>query len=495
VEADQATTQAKPGCSAARPRVWIVDDSPLDAQRAQRALDDHYLVEIFTDGSAVLEQLAASPPPDVLVLDWVMPGVSGIEVCRFLRTGSMARPQLAILLLTTQNETQQIVEGLATGANDYLVKPYADPELRARVDALIRWNGLLERAQKAEASVLQLLEHAPDPLISVDRDYRITYLNGEAQRALGQDAGALRGRPLSEVLVTLTPEHLGSAAQTSRPLPDIQIGDQIFSPTVRSLPSAGDARLTLALRDVTLRRQKEARRLDFYSIIAHDLRSPLSAMVMRTEMMLRGRRGILSAEVIADLRKLDGNMRRLVALINDFLDFARMEEAAHTMDRARVDLAELVVEVVDDFKPLVENTGQKLRVELKEGGVISVGDRRRLQQVVANLAANAIKFTPAGGTITLRASTVAGVCEVSVEDDGPGIPSDVVPQLFQRYTRAPGADAGGTGLGLLIVREIVEAHGGAVGVESTPGQGSRFWFRVPAGETSLPASAMTAATL
>ena len=79
-----------------------------------------------------------------------MPGVSGIEVCRFLRTGSPRR-QLAILLLTTQTQTQQIVEGLEAGANDYLVKPYADPELRARVDALIRWNGLLERAQKAEA--------------------------------------------------------------------------------------------------------------------------------------------------------------------------------------------------------------------------------------------------------------------------------------------------------------------------------------------------------
>jgi signal transduction histidine kinase len=506
--------------------VWIVDDSPLDAQRARQVLDGHYQVTVFGDGSAMLEHLASHPAPDVLVLDWVMPGVSGIEVCRFLREGSAPRPQLAILLLTMQTRTDDIVEGLAAGANDYLVKPYADPELRARVDALVRWNGLLDRAQKAEASVLQLLEHAPDPFISVDRHRLISYVNAEAQRALGQGTPGLLGRPLAEVLPALPMDQLGDAARTSRPLGDIEIGDRLFSPTIRSLPSAGDVGLTIALRDVTSRRRKESRRLDFYSIIAHDLRSPLAAMLMRTDLMLRGRRGVLSADVIADLRKMDSNMRRLVALINDFLDFARMEEAAHKMDRARVDLGELIGEVVDDFKPLAENTGQQIRVQVKEGGgkdghgkdghgkdghgkdghgkdghgkdgggkdgggkesgVVVLGDRRRLQQVLANLVANAIKFTPPLGCIGVYVRAAGPWCEVDVEDDGPGIPEEIMPTLFQRYSRGPNThvDAGGTGLGLLIVREIVEAHGGTVGVDRRPERGSRFWFRIPAVEPS-----------
>src|SRR6202012_4529282 len=116
---------------------------------------------------------------------------------------------LSILLLTMQTQTEQIVEGLGAGPNDYLVKPYADPELRARVDALVRWNGLLERAQKAEASVLQLLEHAPDPLGSVDRDHRISYVNAEAQRVLGQGAPELAGKPLREVLPAFPEQQLG----------------------------------------------------------------------------------------------------------------------------------------------------------------------------------------------------------------------------------------------------------------------------------------------
>lgn len=474
-----------------RPVIWVVDDSPRDAERARRVLEESYTVRVFTDGSAMLEHLAGNSPPDVLVLDWVMPGVSGIEVCGFLRDGSLPHRQIAILLLTVQTQTEQIVEGLAAGANDYLVKPYADPELRARVDALLRWNGLLERAQKAEARVADLLQHTPDPLISVDAHHRITYVNGETLRVLGQSASQLLGQKLAEALPVLAVDQLAEGARFSRPLPDIEIADQIFSPMVRAVPSDASGALTIALRNVTVRRQRESRRLDFYSMIAHDLRSPLGAMLMRVDMMLRGRRGVLSAELIADLRKMESHMRNLVALINDFLDFARMEEAAHKMERGRVDLPGLAAEIIEDFRPLVESTGQRVRVEAPDPigqPVVALGDRGRLQQVLTNLVANAIKFTPPGGHITVRPRVVESWCEVAVEDDGPGIEPEVLPTLFQRYSRGPSVtrDAGGTGLGLLIVREIVEAHGGVAGVDSTPGHGSRFWFRVPAAEAVAP---------
>jgi signal transduction histidine kinase len=183
---------------------------------------------------------------------------------------------------------------------------------------------------------------------------------------------------------------------------------------------------------------------------------------------------------------MEKNIRSLVELINDFLDFARMEESAHKMELARVDLAALVAEIVEDLKPLVESTQQRIEVDARPGQPIVLGDRRRLQQVATNLIANAIKFTPAGGHLNVAVRVKDHRCEVSVEDDGPGITSAVLPTLFQRYSRGPSTskDAGGTGLGLLIVREIVEAHGGDVGVESAPGRGSRFWFRLPAVETA-----------
>jgi two-component system phosphate regulon sensor histidine kinase PhoR len=181
---------------------------------------------------------------------------------------------------------------------------------------------------------------------------------------------------------------------------------------------------------------------------------------------------------------MDANMRRLVALINDFLDLARMEEAGHKMARARVDVGALLGEVVDEFRPLVTNTRQQVDIQAAPEAFVVLGDKSRLQQVVTNLLANAIKFAPPEGHISLRARRVEQTCEVTVEDDGPGIPADVLPALFKRYSRAPKQrhELGGTGLGLLIVREIVEAHGGTVGVDSAPGKGSRFWFRVPSAD-------------
>jgi two-component system phosphate regulon sensor histidine kinase PhoR len=151
------------------------------------------------------------------------------------------------------------------------------------------------------------------------------------------------------------------------------------------------------------------------------------------------------------------------------------------MARARVDMGELLAAVADEFKPLVDNTRRELRIE---GRGIAIGDRDRLQQVLTNLVANALKFVPANGHIVLQARQVGAWCEVTVEDDGPGIAPELLPRLFQRYSRGPSlhTTGGGTGLGLLIVREIVEAHGGSVGVDSTPGLGCRFWFRVPAAD-------------
>jgi DNA-binding response OmpR family regulator len=116
---------------AARSKVWIVDDSPLEAGFARRALSE-FEVEEFRDGSTMLERLASGVAPDVVVLDWHMPGLSGVEICQYLRS-NRATAALPILLLTVQSQTRDVVEGLRAGADDYVKKPYAGEELVARL--------------------------------------------------------------------------------------------------------------------------------------------------------------------------------------------------------------------------------------------------------------------------------------------------------------------------------------------------------------------------
>jgi two-component system phosphate regulon sensor histidine kinase PhoR len=177
-----------------------------------------------------------------------------------------------------------------------------------------------------------------------------------------------------------------------------------------------------------------------------------------------------------NLEKLDQRLRSLVELINDFLDLARLEGAAYRIAPEEVDLIGLVERVYEDFLPLIERA--QLQYTAPHGAVTVPGDPGRLSQVITNLLGNAIKFTPPLGQIQVELRSEPRYVEVSVRDTGTGVDPALQGKLFQRYARAEHS-AGGTGLGLLIVREIVEAHGGVVGVESSPGKGSRFWFRLP----------------
>lgn len=478
-----------------RPLVWVVDDSPLDLAHARRAIGDVCETRAFTDGSSVIEQLATTrpPPPDVLVLDWVMPGVSGIEVVRFMRAEGQL-PQVPVLLLTARGEPQQIVEGLSAGANDYLAKPYHDEELRARVAALVRTSRLLDRALKAEESVRVLLANAPDALVVVDAQGAITYANEEAARLLGSDSGALVGQTIGALVPDLSFRNISIGPGTGLlPLPDVTVGGRVLSPSIRVLPTDTAASTTIAFRDVTERRRSEARRIDFYSVMAHDLRSPLNAMLMRIEALLSGRRGPITAEALSDLRKLQASSRGMAKMIKDFLDLARMEGAGYKVGRETVDLATLVTKIVEELRPVAGASGLTLEWSRPQDAARVVGDPDRLTQVMSNLIGNAIKFTPAGGLIRVAVDPLEDTVRTSVTDTGTGIAPELLPALFNRFTQGrSGHRAAGWGLGLMIVREIVEAHGGRLDVRSEVGKGSAFSFRLPRVSAAAAADAPAA---
>jgi PAS domain S-box-containing protein len=454
--------------------VWVVDDSRLDMERARRVLVRDYEVQTFVDGSAALEAVAAGANPDLIVLDWVMPGVSGVDVCRFLRAAGPHTQKIGVLLLTVHRDTEQIVEGLSAGANDFLAKPYEDEELRARVASLIRTRELVDGLERVQHENRKLLESAPDPFLVVDASGQLTFANELALEILG--TRSVIGLPIDELLPELHLDRVElGPRETIVPLSDLEVSGRRFSPTLRKTVE-GDT--VVALRDVTERRILDERRLDFYSMIAHDLRTPLNAMTLRINAMQEAQRHGVSANVQRDLEKLDTRLHSLVELINDFLDLARLEGAAYRLARDEVDLQELMERVREDFSPLIERAKLDFIITPSEPPVTAPGDANRLSQVLTNLFGNAIKFTPPQGRIEVETRIEERHVEVSVSDTGHGIEPAKQSKLFQRYSRA-GHSEGGTGLGLLIVREIVEAHGGVVGVESRPGEGSRFWFRLP----------------
>jgi two-component system phosphate regulon sensor histidine kinase PhoR len=355
----------------------------------------------------------------------------------------------------------------------------------ARVASLARAKDLLERVERAEAMSRSLLEGSPDALLAwSDATRRITFANRPAEEALGAPREALVGRPLEEVLPDLALFRGGRGE--SIPLPDLALNGRVYAPTARQL--GGEERATiLSLRDVSERRVAETRRLDFYSIIAHDLRGPLGAVLMRSEQVARGRHGPPPAGLVADMRKIEHSVRSMVSLINDFLDMARLESTGYELRREPVNVKRLVQDTAEELRPLLEASGLQWQDDADGADPWVLGDRRRLAQVIHNLVGNAIKFTPAGGRVQARIASRDGEVEITINDTGPGIPPEWLSRVFQRYTRMDASSgAGGSGLGLMIVREIVEAHGGRVGVESTVNMGSTFWVRLPRVDPPAP---------
>ncbi len=471
------------------PVVWIVDDSRTDAERARQALADRYQVVLFSDGAAVVEALAQRIPPQVILLDVLMPDVSGIEVCRFVRQGRPETADLPIILLTAQRDPDEIAEGLAAGANDFVSKPFHEAELRARVSAVVHTRQLVLRSERAEARVRELMSQAPDALLAFDDRGLLVAANLEATRVFAAPQEALTGRSIRELLPGLQDGDLPVAQRGGEAvlLPDVALGGRVFAPMMRATDIP--AGFTISLRDVTETRREETRRLDFYSMVAHDLRSPLTAILLRSSLIRRGKHGILPAGLLGDIEKIESTIHSLVALINDFLDLARLQGAGLKLAREELDVVAVVEEALDELRPLADASGLTLQLSVPIERIRVLGDRRRLGQVLANLLSNAIKFTSAGGWLRVQVAEGNGSVQVGIQDNGPGIPAEDLPTLFDRFTRARSTEhkVVGTGLGLMIVRQIVEAHGGRVWVESKLGQGSAFWFEIP--KPSAPGTA------
>ena len=237
--------------------------------------------------------------------------------------------------------------------------------------------------------------------------------------------------------------------------------------------------LTLALEEV---KKVSKRKTDFISSVSHELRTPLTSIKGYAAILMAEKLGPVPPEVKARLEKINRHSDELVHMVNDLLDIARVESGRVSMKIGAQDLGEMIASVSDLILIQCKNKNIELAQEIQKDTPQVLADRSQIERVFINLLANAVKFTPQNGRITIKANKKDGAVQIDIQDTGIGIPQEALPLIFEEFYRVDNPinqEVKGTGLGLSLVKHIVEAHKGKIWVESRPGKGSTFSFTLP----------------
>jgi signal transduction histidine kinase len=239
-----------------------------------------------------------------------------------------------------------------------------------------------------------------------------------------------------------------------------------------------------AARDVTTEREADRHKDEFIATLAHELRNPLAPI--RTGLEILRRVGELPPAAARTREMMERQLNHMVRLVDDLLDVSRISRGKLELRLAPVAITQVVEHALEGSQPGLEAAGHSLELQLPPQAVLVNGDLTRLAQVLSNLVNNAVKYTPRGGRITLSAGLEDGEAVVAVRDDGAGIPPDLLPHVFDLFAQGTSArerGQGGLGIGLWLVKKLVEMHGGRIEARSAgPDQGSTFTVRLPRAE-------------
>ncbi len=355
-----------------------------------------------------------------------------------------------------------------------------------------------------------ILESVGDGIFGVDLDGRLTFINQAGARMLGYMPEQLTGREFHEVIQHAHPDGTRYTKSTSPILQAMRRGeparvrDEVFlrrdgaavQVEYSANPLIEDGRISgtvVAFQDVSERRRLERMKDEFISTVSHELRTPLTSLRASLGLIASGSLDKRPEKQRQMIEMAIGNSDRLIRLVNDILDFDSIERGLASLHREPVEAVDLLRRASDVGHSAATQARIGFRIEAQPGQVFA--DQERILQVLNELVANAIKFSPPDTVIRLAAQPCAagqspsgGVCFV-VEDQGRGIAPEKLEHIFDRFQQGDASDSralGGTGLGLALCRSIVEQHQGRIWAESAPGKGSRFLFTLPGAGTSTP---------
>ncbi|HEY3310528.1 MAG TPA: ATP-binding protein [Anaerolineales bacterium] len=348
--------------------------------------------------------------------------------------------------------------------------------------AIRNYENRLDALDAERARLEATLTQMTDGVLIADSQGRIQMTNPAADNLFSE------GEPLAGKTVSVALRHhqLIETWRKCQQNREVQ-SDSVELPTARkfvqliAIPDEHGGGAILLVQDLTRIRRLETVRRDFISNVSHELRTPLASLKALTETL---QEGALEDPPAAHrfLGRIQTEVDALTQMATELLELSRIESGQVPLERKPIQPAVLLISAADRMKMQAERAGVSLLVDPTASLPTIRADLPRLEQVLVNLIHNAIKFTPPGGEVDLKAVQVGNSVRFSVHDTGTGIPSDDLPRIFERFYRVDRSrSGGGTGLGLSIARHLVEAHMGKIWAESREGEGSTFYFTIPAG--------------
>ncbi|MEJ5309814.1 MAG: ATP-binding protein [Anaerolineae bacterium] len=355
--------------------------------------------------------------------------------------------------------------------------------LASQAAVLVENARLFQAAEGGRRRLAAILASTTDAILVTDAEGRLLLTNPAAQNLLALDDSAL-GRPLSSLAL---PEALAQALSPSRddqqlPAVEVPIDDRrTFYASIAPITGTEGSTLGMVavMRDVTHFKELDEMKSEFVATVSHDLRAPLTFIRGYATMLVMA--GDLNEKQHDYLERILEGIDQMSALIGDLLNLRRIE-AGVGIRQEPCRLGLILVEAVDAMRARATSKGVTLRLEPTEGAPTVTGDRTLLRQAVSNLVDNAIKYTPAPGQVSVGLSTTAHEAVIHITDTGIGIAPEDQVRLFEKFYRIKRRETGniqGTGLGLALVKSIIERHGGRVWAESVPNQGSTFYIALP----------------
>ena len=503
------------------PKVTIlsVDDDEASLYARTRILRSAgFDVVEATTGTEAL-RLAEEIRPNIALLDVRLPDVSGIEVSARIKANPATASILIIQTSATYRGTRDKVRGLENGADAYLAEPIAPDELVANIRAMLRLQRAEQAVREREAWFSTTLRSIGDAVIATDLKSRITLMNPVAQLLTGWDEREARGRFLRDVFQI---QNEGTGHQVDDPIEKVLREGRVVGLPNHSVLISRDGRhipiddsaapirdetgnllgVVLIFRDVTEQRRADeqlgqsldrelllrakaeaANRLkdEFVATVSHELRTPLNSIKGWVHLLRAGR--LTPDQTVSALEVVERSVRSQNQIVEDLLDISRITTGKLRLDIRPVAVNSVIEAAIETVLPAAEAKGIVVEATLDQSAETIAGDHNRLQQVVWNLLSNAIKFSRKGGSVRVLSRRTESHLEITVEDNGQGISPDFLPFVFDRFRQedaTPGRKHRGLGLGLAIVRHLVEAHGGEVQAHSEgDGKGATFTVILP----------------